>query len=64
MIVQDEEKIKIVSKKWAKQRQKEKIPLWEGWVQEIPSKDRKYIIVTLFNQYRQSDFSEQFKYKI
>ena len=64
MIIQKEEKIKVVSKEWAEQRKKEKIPLWEGWIQEMPSKDRKYIVVTLFNKYRQSDFSEQFKYEI
>ncbi len=64
MIFKKEEDIEIVSKEEAEKRINTKDDLWEGWVEEIPSKDRNYIIVTKFNKYRQSDFSEQFKYKI
>lgn len=64
MIVKKEEDIEIVSKEEADKRIKTKHHLWEGFVEEIPSKDRNYIIVTKCNKYRQSDFIEQFKYKI
>jgi hypothetical protein len=63
MLIKKEEDIEIVSKEEAEKRINTKHDLWEGFVQEMPSKDRKYIVVTKFNKYRQSDFTEQFKYK-
>lgn len=57
-------KVKIVSKEFRDKRISEKIPLWEGYIREMPSSDHKYMIVELFNKNRQSDFYETFKYKI
>ncbi len=62
--MQSEEQIKVVSVEWAEQRQKEKIPLWEGWIDTVRTKDQRYIVIRLYNKYRQGDFSERFKYKI
>jgi hypothetical protein len=56
-------KVKIVSKEFRDKRISEKIPLWEGYIMETPSPCYQYIIVTLFNKYRPSDFYETFKYK-
>lgn len=56
-------KVKIVSKEFRNKRISEKIPLWEGYVQETPSQDLQYVIVELFNKHRPSDFYETFKYK-
>jgi hypothetical protein len=55
--------IKIVTREWAEARKKENIPGWSGFIQEIPSKDRKYIIVTL-NNGRYGGVFENFKYEI
>jgi len=64
MRLKKEEDIEIVTFKESEKRINTKDILWEGWVEKMPSKDREYIVVTKFNKYRQSDFIEQFKYKI
>jgi len=64
MRLKKEEDIEIVTFEESEKRINTKDILWEGWVEKMPSKDREYIVVTKFNKYRQSDFIEQFKYKI
>lgn len=59
-----ENNIEVVSKEEAELRKKDKNPLWEGWIEEMPSKDYKFIIVTLFNKHRGGDFHKQFRYKV